>query len=310
MFKLIGITIILLIIIVKFLIKETKQSTSSVLDKDNNINFHINSFNALREILVKEYYNLMPEIKIITTFHISPEQIKEILINNKIFIFNNNFEIQTKSFNNANTEINIKYTYSQGYKIFRSILNTDLINKLNNEDTLVLDKIKEIFNNLIKSEMTDFEKELTIHDFLIKSSKYDYENYLNNSIPESSYTPYGLLFNHIAVCAAYAEVFMIFMTLSNIECHFVVGKTLDSRGNTFSNSSIYSGHAWNIVKIDGKYYHVDVTFDNPNRNNIGMVNHTYFNVTDEFMDYTHKWKLNEYPICLSTDFNFFNGNKI
>jgi hypothetical protein len=40
-------------------------------------------------------------------------------------------------------------------------------------------------------------------------------------------------------------------------------------------------HAWNMVKLDGKYYHVDVTFDDPARDNIGSVRHDYFLVSDD-----------------------------
>jgi transglutaminase/protease-like cytokinesis protein 3 len=137
------------------------------------------------------------------------------------------------------------------------------------------------------------QKEKNIHDYLIATSRYDYENYQKGIIPEDSRTPYGLLFHHAAICQAYAETFMIFMTLANIECHMVVGTTNDENYRRGDQDK----HAWNIVKIDKKYYHVDLTFDNPIPCIAGRVEHRYFNVSDKFMDKTHTWPKNQFPLC-------------
>lgn len=119
--------------------------------------------------------------------------------------------------------------------------------KLNKQDLMVYGKINIVFRNIIKPEMSDFDKELAVHDYLILTSRYDYEKYKNSTITENSYTPYGLLFKNKAVCNVYAEVFMIFMTLAKIECYYVIGNVTDINGMVTSLHEDM-GHAWNIIK--------------------------------------------------------------
>jgi len=130
----------------------------------------------------------------------------------------------------------------------------------------------------VKSEMSDAEKVTAIHDFLVLNAKYDYENFLNDSIPRLSYTSYGILVSGIGVCNGYALAFKDLMTRLNIEVLLV------------SSSSM--NHAWNMVKLDGKWYHVDVTWDDPiyssdngwENNDYdleGRVNHEYLLISDE-----------------------------
>lgn len=124
--------------------------------------------------------------------------------------------------------------------------------------------------------MPSLEKARTVHNYLISTSKYD-ERKL---VPKESYTPYALLFDHCAVCKAYAETNMIFMYLLVIECYMVVGKMRDS-------SETDAGHAWNIIKIGDKYGHVDVTSDNPDPKHFGKPIEKYFFANDTFMTLTH-----------------------
>ena len=56
------------------------------------------------------------------------------------------------------------------------------------------------------------------------------------------------------------------MNLLGVECYYV--------------SSELMNHGWNIIKINGEYYHVDVTWDDPVLDNFGMVNHDYFLLSD------------------------------
>ena len=245
---------------------------------------------ALKKLMVESYYNLEEEIEIRAYFLISVNEVIDILGNKKVFIFNNSFSCTTLQ--SYITDIYIKVTYTQGFRIFRAILAPILKNKLNPQDIEVYNKIKSIFNNIVKPEMTDLEKVRAVHDYLILTSRYDEENYKNNTIPEVSHTPYGLLFKNKAVCSAYAEVFMIFMTLASIECYYVVGNIKDT-----TNSM---GHAWNIIRIKNHYYHIDVTFNNPVPDVIGRVKYDYFNLTDEKIGKTHIWNRNEYPACIAS----------
>ena len=123
---------------------------------------------------------------------------------------------------------------------------------LSGKDKEIADKAISVINQVIKAGMTPAEKAAAIHDYMLVNTAYDYENYLAGSIPSDSYHPYGALILKKAVCNGYAEVFKLFMDVLEISCEFVSGT---ARGG--------GSHAWNALQIDGQWYFVDVTWDDP-----------------------------------------------
>ena len=115
---------------------------------------------------------------------------------------------------------------------------------------------RSILNQIIKSGMNDWEKALAIHDYLCENITYDYDNYLNDTIPQESYGVLGALKNKTAVCSGYALSFELMCELAGLECNYVSGTSVNSSG-------VFGRHAWNQVKINGKWYNVDVTWDDP-----------------------------------------------
>jgi len=154
---------------------------------------------------------------------------------------------------------------------------------------VLLNKVNSIINEVIKDGMSDLEKEKAIHDYLVLNCRYDYDNFLKGTIPEESYSAYGLLINGAGVCQAYAEATQILLSRAGIECMIVTGSANGVGG--------WGGHAWNIVKIDGKYYHLDVTWDDPVPDEKGRVLYWYFNLTDEQISNDHTWERSLYPEC-------------
>ena len=112
-------------------------------------------------------------------------------------------------------------------------------------------KLKTIAKKLVKGTTSNAAKVKAVHDYIIKNTAYDYDNYLANQIPKADYTAVGLLKNKTAVCEGYAKTFSAFMNVLNIPCKLVSGT-----GNG-------GGHAWNMVKLGGKWYHIDVTCEDP-----------------------------------------------
>ena len=70
---------------------------------------------------------------------------------------------------------------------------------------------------------------------------------------------------------------------AGIENHFVTG-TGDGQP-----------HAWNLVKIENKWYHLDTTFDDPVPDEQGRVTYSYFNLSDEQIARNHEWNRGDYP---------------
>ncbi len=121
----------------------------------------------------------------------------------------------------------------------------------------------------VNDAMSDEQKALTIHDYLIYEYEYDYDSYTTETIPEDSYRSGGLLMNRTGVCQAYAYAFYYLMSKFDIECYVTASDTMN--------------HAWNIVKIQDDYYHVDCTYDDPVTDRLGQVGHNYFLLSDSAM---------------------------
>ena len=68
-------------------------------------------------------------------------------------------------------------------------------------------------------------------------------------------------------------------------------------------------HAWNVVKIEGKYYHLDATFDN----SLGkgeMIRHDYFRLSDKQIFRDHEnlvWKV---PACDDGEHFYYKEKKL
>ena len=139
---------------------------------------------------------------------------------------------------------------------------------------------KAIIDKIITKGMSDFDKAKAIHDYLIINVDYDYQNYLNDTIPRESYTALGALKNKYAVCAGYATAYKLLCDKAELECIYVVGDT--PRGS----------HAWNQVKVDGKWYNVDTTWDDPVSTDKKFDDHkfnrySYFLISDDIMYKDH-----------------------
>lgn len=121
----------------------------------------------------------------------------------------------------------------------------------------------------IKSKITattPYEIELQIHDILCEQIIYE-----NDPNPSSlAYTAYGALVQGKAVCEGYSRAFQLLLCEFGIESTPITG---------------YAGqeHMWNLVKISGKWYHVDATWNDQESES----RHTYFNLDDSTIEKDH-----------------------
>ncbi|PLT31030.1 transglutaminase domain-containing protein [Peribacillus deserti] len=139
-----------------------------------------------------------------------------------------------------------------------------------------------------KTKKTEQQKVLYIHNYLVNLAQYDYDNYLKGTIPDSSYSVYGALINKKAVCDGYAKSMKLLLNKSGIWAVKV---------NGYANGG---PHAWNLVKVSGKYYHVDATFDDPiTSNRKPMLTYNYFLVPDTTIDNDHSWTRTGLPKAVS-----------
>lgn len=129
--------------------------------------------------------------------------------------------------------------------------------------------LKQMVSGVDKN-WTDIQKVAYLHDQLVLNTTY----LLDESSRRTS-TPYSCLVEKKALCEGYARTYSILLSEVGIESKHV--------GGTGTNDAGSEPHAWNLVKLDKKWYHVDCTFDDPTINGQEYpyyVSHEYFLKSD------------------------------
>lgn len=133
----------------------------------------------------------------------------------------------------------------------------------------LIEEVKFVAGELVEEGMSDVDKVLAVNSYLCDNVAYDVGAAEQTKAGERAFTdsmtPYGALINHRGVCLGYAGAFKLLAQEMGLESIVVTG-TLNGNQN----------HAWNKVKIDGKWCVVDVT------SNDGQdMKNVFLNVSDE-----------------------------
>lgn len=154
-----------------------------------------------------------------------------------------------------------------------------------NESTtnVILNRIKESRDNIINNITGNtYNIILQVHDWIIENIEYSSD--IQNA---SVYNLYGALIEKSAVCEGYAETFKYILDKLGIPCILVSGTATNSNGIT-------ENHEWNYVQIDGKWYAVDTTWDDPILKGFGYISnstkHKYFLQGSKTMNEKHRSK--------------------
>lgn len=162
-----------------------------------------------------------------------------------------------------------------------------------------IEELEKVRDYILKStsEFTDdYEKELYVHDYIVEKCEYVEKTGGTYS------SVYGCLVEGAASCEGYAKAVKYLLDELEIENRIVCGTA--SGGESGSE-----GHAWNIVKINSEYYHLDATWDDPVGD--GAENrYAYFNLTDSEISKTHNADENFLGECVSTEDNYYVKNSI
>lgn len=127
-----------------------------------------------------------------------------------------------------------------------------------------------------KKQKTKYAKAKAVHDYMAKKCQYDVSAYSKRNYMSHAYDAVGVFAKNKAVCQGYAEAYQIVMEKLGIPCVVVSNKAID--------------HAWNYVKLGGKWRNVDVTWDDPipDRGPYAYPLYTYWFKTDsEFLNVGH-----------------------
>lgn len=115
-----------------------------------------------------------------------------------------------------------------------------------------INEVESIKNQIISQKTGNTYNDVKmVHDYLINTIEYETTISKNNI-----YNIYGALVQNESVCEGYAKAFKYLLDELQIPCVMVIGQATNSKGET-------ENHAWNYVQINGNWYAVDATWDDP-----------------------------------------------
>ena len=180
-------------------------------------------------------------------------EIKMMVDNNSYLTEISNFVHPFNTFNKFNTKM------SKG-----GTITIDKVNRYSDDEiSKINEKVDEIYNANYDKTKTVKENIMIFHDYIVNNTKYDTsynKNEINNTSPSSN--AYGVLFSGVGICSGYTDAMQLFLEKLNVK-------------NIRISSST---HEWNLVFIEGKWKHLDLTWDGPviNEGKEEIVSHDYF----------------------------------
>jgi transglutaminase/protease-like cytokinesis protein 3 len=114
--------------------------------------------------------------------------------------------------------------------------------------------------------MSDIQKIEALHNYIINNTKYDKQKVDTEYSPYDSSRIQGVLFDNYAICSGYTDTMAVLLNKLGIINYKISSDT----------------HVWNAVLLDGKWYHLDLTWDDPvTSNKKDVLQHEYFILTTE-----------------------------
>lgn len=187
-------------------------------------------------------------------------------INNYVHPFNGFSHIETEFDTLGRVSIRIIKTYSE------------------EEINLIEDKVNELYYQLVNPTSPIENNILSIHDYIINHAKYDSQRSDQNIITYRSNIAYGPLFEGYAICGGYTDLMELFLEKMGVK--------------SFKVSS--EDHVWNAVLLSDKWYHLDLTWDDPvSKDGKDFLEHNYFLIdTNQLLSLEktqHQFNVNSYP---------------
>ena len=177
----------------------------------------------------------------------------------------------------------VSFTYDQNSAIvnsFNVVYRVSDWHETPEETAFVENYARENIANIIGTAQNEYEKVKNIHDWIIVNFDYSYSDTYN----EKSHSAYGMLTNKRGVCSAYTLLFDVLCRTAGIQTRIVFSE------ETYAvTGSSFSVHCWNMVYVDGYWYHVDVTWDDQPHIGNGIVYNYFLKSSDYFLKNSHLW---------------------
>ncbi|HZK62220.1 MAG TPA: transglutaminase domain-containing protein, partial [Anaerovoracaceae bacterium] len=191
---------------------------------------------------------------------------------------------------NYPSKVSIKWLYTDGYEVAYSYLYPASSLELSAKNQQIREVVDSFLQNEITQDMSNKDKIKAIHDYLIKTTKYDtllvHNTELSADNTSDSYMAYGVLVKNLGVCDGYAKAFNMFMDILGIPSERVVGTS------HYNNKPV--DHAWNRVYVDNQYLNIDVTWDDPVPDRGSRIRYDYYLITDKKLAKDHNWGTSQF----------------
>lgn len=223
----------------------------------------VTNLNDLQQIIHEEMQNFT------TTFQVQYKGNTQELKSNIMNLFT---EIKENDDYLLGTVLSNGYSY-KGYENDVT-LTIDLGYTTNAEqETFVKSEVKRLVSELITPSMSDVEKVKVINEYIVKKTTY------SDDTQASPHAAYTILTEGKGVCQAYATLAYMMLTEAGMEAHYVTG---------FAGEN----HAWNLVKVDGEWYHLDPTWNDPTFATSSpelaeYISYEYFLISDRVISQDH-----------------------
>ena len=162
------------------------------------------------------------------------------------------------------------------------------------KETYVTNEVKRITSKIISSNMTDVEKVKAVNDFVVKNTTY------STNTTASAHSVYAVLTEKKGVCQGYALLAYRLLKEAGLNAYYVTG--------------IAGGgaHAWNLVQVGGKWYHLDTTWNDPtftesSNQSDNHIQYKYFLVPDSIIKADHIMDNKGYPKATDDKFAVFRS---
>jgi hypothetical protein len=145
------------------------------------------------------------------------------------------------------------------------------------EAAQVQKRVSEVIRDMPR-DLDEVGKVKYVNDYVVSQTAYNLDSLA------SPYTPYSILFNGEGVCEGYALTTLLLLEAAGIEARYISGE-------------VASGlHAWNLVRVNNEWYHLDTTWNDPVPNQPGNGRLDYFLVSDATLRSDHTWAFGRYPV--------------
>lgn len=163
-------------------------------------------------------------------------------------------------------------------------------------------KIAEILDAAANSNLRgEYEKCRWIHNYLVRNTKYNFEALRRPDDYPDSFSAKGAIVDGLAVCEGISKAFKLLCDRLGVDAMVAFGTS------TQDNFGVDIPHAWNIVKFDNEYTHVDVTWDIGMSGTSKYTRYDYFCISDRWMMIDHEY--NSFPECKTDEYSYFAKRK-